>query len=85
MGDLRKILAGEKRTWPGGAAVKLFTRAQGTLERTILLKLLGQTEAEYKQYWTGKVYQDEASAEPMVLPSEGMQREALAATLGLLL
>ena len=79
LADLRKIFAGDKRVWPNGVRVKLFSRAPGTVERTALLKLLGKSEAEYKQYWTGKVYQGEAEAEPMVLPSNGMQREALMA------
>lgn len=79
MGELRKIFSGEKRTWPDGSRIKLFARAPGTLERTALLKLLGKSESEYKQYWTGKVYQGEAEAEPMTLPSNGMQREALTA------
>ena len=79
LGELRKILSGEKRTWPDGSKVKIFSRAPGTIERTALLKLLGKSETEYKQYWTGKVYQGEAEAEPMVLPSNGMQREALTA------
>ncbi len=77
--DLRKIFSGEKRTWPDGSRVKLFTRATGTRERTALLKLLGKSEIEYKQYWTSKVYLGDAEAEPMVLPSAGMQREALTA------
>lgn len=79
LGELRKIFSGEKRTWSDGAKVKLFSRAPGTSERSALLKLLGKSETEYKQFWTGKVYQGEAEAEPMVLPSNGMQREALTA------
>jgi len=79
LGELRKIFSGEKRSWPDGTHVKLFARAPGTLERTALLKLLGKSEMEYKQYWTAKVYQGEADAEPMVLPSVGMQKEALKA------
>lgn len=78
-GELRKMFLGEKRTWADGVRVKLFSRSPGTAERTALLKLLGKSESDYKQYWTAKVYQGEAEAEPMVLPSNGMQREALAA------
>ena len=77
MGELRKIFSGEKRNWPDGTKVKLISRAPGTLERSALLKLLGKSEAEYKQYWTGKVYQGDADSEPLVLPSVGMQKEAL--------
>jgi ABC-type phosphate transport system substrate-binding protein len=77
--ELRKIFAGEERSWPAGLPIKIFVRAPGTHERGALLKLLGMTEDEYKQYWTGQVFRGEAQAEPSTLPSNGMQREALAA------
>jgi ABC-type phosphate transport system substrate-binding protein len=75
--DLRKIFAGEKRSWPAGLPIRLFVRAPGTHERVMLLRLLGMTESEYKQYWTTQVFRGEAEAEPVALPSNGMQREAV--------
>ena len=75
--ELRKILAGERRSWPGGASVKLFVRPSGTHERAVLLKLLGMSESEYTQYWTAQVFRGEAQSEPIVLPSNGMQKEAV--------
>jgi hypothetical protein len=50
LAELRKIFLGEKRTWPDGARVKLFSRSPGTVERTALLKLLGKSESDSKQY-----------------------------------
>jgi ABC-type phosphate transport system substrate-binding protein len=76
-GELRKLFNGEKRSWPGGASVKILVRAAGTHERTALLNLLGMSESEYKQYWTSQIYKGEATSEPMTLPSNGMQKEAL--------
>jgi len=78
MADLRKVLAGEKHTWPGGQPVKLVVRAPGTRERTVLLKVLSMSESEYKQHWISQVFRGEAQTEPPVLPSNGMQKEALA-------
>jgi ABC-type phosphate transport system substrate-binding protein len=75
--ELRKIFAGEKRYWSVGLPVRLFVRAPGTHERDVLLKLLGMTESDYKQYWTTQVFRGEAQTEPPALPSNGMQREAL--------
>ncbi len=49
----------------------------GTHEREVLLKLLGVSESEYKQYWASRVMRGEAQSEPLVLPSLGMQREAM--------
>jgi len=76
--ELRKILAGDRHSWPGGLPVKLFVRAPGTHERLVLLDVLHMSESEYKQYWIAKVFRGEAQSEPAVLPSNGMQKEALA-------
>jgi hypothetical protein len=35
------------------------------------------SEIEYKQYWTAQIFRGEADAEPLVIPSVGMQKEAL--------
>jgi PBP superfamily domain len=77
--ELRKIFAGQERSWPAGLPIKIFVRAPGTQERGALLKLLGMTEREYKQYWIGQIFRGEAEDEPSTLPSNGMQREALVA------
>jgi ABC-type phosphate transport system substrate-binding protein len=77
--ELRKIFAGEKRSWAAGLPIRLFVRGPGTRERIALLKLLGMTEGEYRQYWTTQVFRGEAQAEPVALPSNGMQREAVVA------
>ena len=75
--ELRKLFAGEKHSWGGGLPVKLFVRAAGAYERVVLLKLLGMSESEYKQYWTAQVFRGEAQAEPVALFSNGMQKEAV--------
>jgi len=77
--ELRKLFVGEKRYWPDGAPVKLFTRSEGTAEHDAMLKLIGMSETEYKQYWRARIYSGEAQSEPLSLPSNGMQREALQA------
>jgi phosphate transport system substrate-binding protein len=77
--ELRKIFAGEKRTWPGGLSVKLVVRVPGSYERVVLLRLLGMSESEYKQYWIAQVFHGEAQGEPVSLFSNGMQKEAIAA------
>jgi ABC-type phosphate transport system substrate-binding protein len=77
--ELRNIFAGEERSWSAGVPIRIFVRAPGTRERAALLKLLDMTEGEYKQYWTAQVFRGEAQAEPIALPSNGMQREAVVA------
>jgi len=80
--ELRRIFDGEERSWSAGVPIRIFVRAPGTHERAALLKLLDMTESEYKQYWTAQVFRGEAQTEPIALPSNGMQREAVVAYLG---
>ena len=83
LADLRRIFAGEKQTWPGsGAPVKLFVRAPGSHERMVLLRLLGMSETEYKQYWTAQIFRGETNSEPMTIASFGMALEATRTFLG---
>jgi len=77
LNDLRKIFAGTKRSWPGGKPITPVTRGPGCPERLVLLKLLAMSEGEYKLYWSAQVFRGEADAEPLVIPSVGMQKEAM--------
>jgi hypothetical protein len=81
-GHLRKFFAGTKSSWPGGQSIKLVTRAPGCPERLALLRLLAMSESEYKQYWTAQVFRGEAEAEPLIVPSIGMEKEARKVFLG---
>jgi ABC-type phosphate transport system substrate-binding protein len=75
--ELRQIFAGEKHSWAGNVPIRLFIRDRGTPERNAVLKLLRMTESGYKEYWTAQVFRGENQAEPFVLPSNGMQKEAI--------
>jgi len=75
--ELRKTFAGEKRSWERGLRVKLIVRLPGCSERLALLKLLGMSESEYKQYWAAQIFRGEADSEPFAAPSVGMQKEAM--------
>ena len=81
--ELRKIFAGEKRSWNSNLSVFLLVRAPQTREREILLtRILKMTESEYKQYWVKKIYSGEVPREPLTLLSNGMQLEAVRAEKG---
>jgi len=76
--DLRKIFAGEKRSWNSNVPIFLVVRAPQAHERDILLShVLKMSESEYKQYWVKKVYSGEIPREPLALLSNGMQLEAV--------
>jgi hypothetical protein len=78
LSDLHKIFAGEKRSWQGGLPMRPIVRAAGCHERLVLLRLLGMSESEYKQYWTAQIFRGEVGSEPLSVPSVGMQKEAIA-------
>jgi len=80
--DLRKIFAGEKHSWPGGLPIRLVVRTPGCHERLALLRLLGMSEGEYKQYRTGQLLRAEAPSEPVEVFSNGFQKEAIKALPG---
>ena len=81
--ELRRIFAGEKRSWNSNIPVFLLVRGPQTHEREILLtRILKMTESEYKQYWVKKVYSGEVLREPLTLFSNGMQLEAVRAEKG---
>ena len=77
LAELRKIFAGEKRSWQGGLPMRPIVRPQGCHERLALLRLLGMSEGEYKQHWTAQVFRGEVGSEPSTVPSVGMQKEAI--------
>jgi hypothetical protein len=76
MTALRKLFAGETRTWPGGTPVKLIVRAPGAHEREVVLRLLRFSEDEYARYWTTQAYRGEG-VEPVAVFSNGIQKEAV--------
>jgi ABC-type phosphate transport system substrate-binding protein len=76
MADLRKVFAGEKRSWPGGAPVKLIIRAAGTRERETALHLLRLSNEDFNRYWIAQIYRGEATG-PVTVFSNGMQKEAV--------
>jgi hypothetical protein len=79
-----KLFCREKHSWNGGLPVRLFVRAAEARERTALLRLVGMSDSEYKQYWVGRVFRGESAAEAVALFSNGMQKEAVIAYPGAL-
>ena len=75
--ELRKIFRGERRSWAVGLPVRLIVLPAGTPEHDAILKILGMTDHEYKEYWLALVFRGEVESEPTNVPSLGMQMEAL--------
>lgn len=76
---LRKLMLGEETSWPDHLTVVVLLHSTGTPEQTALLRNVVQMNAtQYRQYWMGKVFRGEASAEPVAVPSNGLASEFVA-------
>lgn len=75
--ELHRIFVGERRSWAVGLPIKLIVRGPGAHEHTVLLKLLGMSERDYKEYWIAQIFRGEADAEPLTLPTLGLQEKAV--------
>lgn len=70
--ELQRIVLGERRSWSARIPVVLMMRNEESRERILLLqKACHMTDAEYHQYWTGKIFRGEVTSEPVALPSVG--------------
>jgi hypothetical protein len=85
LADLRKMFIGDKRVWPGpgNLAVKPILRDPASRENRVLLRLVGMSQGDFKQYWTAQVFRGDAGSEPPSL-SFGMTLEAAKAFPGAL-
>jgi ABC-type phosphate transport system substrate-binding protein len=72
LADLQRIVLGERRSWNARIPLVLMMRSEGSRERVLLLKkACHMTDAEYHQYWTGKIFRGDVTSEPVSLPSLG--------------
>lgn len=71
--ELRKIVLGDRQFWSSNLRVTLLIRAPAAREREVVLKNVVQmTEAQFRQYWIGKVFRAESSSAPKAVYSNEM-------------
>jgi hypothetical protein len=75
--ELKKIFMGQKQSWPGNIPMKLLVRGAGAHERQALLRLLGMSERDYKQYWTTQMFRGDTQFEPITVASNSVQKQAV--------
>ncbi len=74
--EMRKVLLGDRQYWTTGLRVTLLIRAPVARERDLILKqVYKMTEAQYRQYWIGKVFRAETAAGPKIVYSNEMTAE----------
>ena len=83
LAELRRIMLGDRQFWTGSLRVTLLVRAPVSRERDIVLKTIYQmTEAQFRQYWIGKVFRAETASGPRIVYSNEMATEMVATTPG---
>src|SRR5215510_11013828 len=71
--ELRKIVLGDRQFWSSNLRVTLLIRAPYARERDVVLKnILQMSEAQFRQYWIGKVFRAESAAAPKTVYSNEM-------------
>lgn len=79
LSEVRKILLGDRQYWNSKLRVTLLIRAPVARERDVVLKTIYQmSEAQFRQYWIGKVFRAEAAAGPKIVYSTEMAAELVA-------
>ena len=74
--ELKAIFRGERQFWDDGRRVTLLMRAPVAAERRLVLdKIYGMNEAEFREYWIGKMFRAEVAAGPKLVYSSDMARD----------
>jgi len=83
IGEIRKLLLGERQFWTSALRVTLLIRAPSSRERDVVLRSIYQmSEAQFRQYWISKVFRAEASSGPKIVYSNEMATELVNAIPG---
>jgi len=68
--EVRRLFLGETRYWKGNLPVVLILPPIGTHERDVVLqKVYRMNEAQYKEYWIGRILRGEAVSAPKTAES----------------
>ena len=68
--DLRALLLGKQRFWPGGDRVHLVIdgRSDSEARRVWIEEVTAMTDVQYAQYWIGMVFRGRATTAPHEVP-----------------
>jgi ABC-type phosphate transport system substrate-binding protein len=71
--ELRKIVLGDRQYWSSNLRITLLIRAPAAHERDVVLKdILQMSEAQFRQYWIGKVFRADSATGPKTIYSTEM-------------
>lgn len=68
--EMRQIFMGDRQYWNPNLRITLLVRAPVARERDVVLKTIYQmSEAQFRQYWIGKVFRAENTSGPKIVYS----------------
>ena len=83
MHEVRRLFLGQTRYWKGNLPVVLVVPPTGTHERYVLLHdVYRMNEAQYKQYWIGRILRGEAITAPKTADSRAVAQKLVARLAG---
>jgi hypothetical protein len=79
LGELRRLVLGDRGFWPGSVRVTLLIRAPVAHERDVILRVICQmTEAQFRQHWIAKVFRADTAVAPKIVYSNEMSLDMVA-------
>jgi hypothetical protein len=79
LGELRRLVLGDRGFWPASVRVTLLLRAPVAHERDVILRAVCQmTEAQFRQHWIGKVFRADTAVAPKIVYSSDMSVDMVA-------
>ena len=83
LSELRSIALGDKQYWGQNLRVTVLLRSPGAHERQVALKkVYRMDEAQFRQYWIGKVFRAEAPTGPKFVSNGQIAAELVASIPG---
>lgn len=83
LSELRSIFLADQQFWPDRTRIILLVRAPQSDERTFVLNSIYQMdEAQFRQYWIGKMFRAEVPRGPKIVFSTDMTLELVLAIPG---
>jgi hypothetical protein len=79
LGELRRLMLGDREFWPASVRVALLIRAPVAHERDVILRVVCQmTEAQFRQHWIAKVFRADTPVAPKIVYSSEMSLDMVA-------
>jgi ABC-type phosphate transport system substrate-binding protein len=79
LGELRRLVLGDRGFWPASVRVTLLLRAPVAHERDVILRIVCQmTESQFRQHWIAKVFRADTAVAPKIVYSSEMSIEMVA-------